>query len=197
MKIAGSGFRIQDPDPRSISQRHGSEDPPDPDPPQNVMDPQHCYLILWCGSGTSLLLWCGSGSWFSFDADPDPDFHLTWMRIRLFTWYGSGSYFFLQSWIRPKWFSNLSLWLDMDPWHFGVYPDPNICNKFRNWSKNMKWEKYYLRTHFFFLDGFSQFLHLPHDWAVQNGQWSILQTTRLLKINSKKRRISKEIWWEE
>jgi hypothetical protein len=25
----------------SISQRHGSEDP-DPDPPQNVMDPQHC-----------------------------------------------------------------------------------------------------------------------------------------------------------
>jgi hypothetical protein len=30
-KIAGSG---------SISQRHGSEDP-DPDSPQNVMDPQH------------------------------------------------------------------------------------------------------------------------------------------------------------
>jgi hypothetical protein len=30
-KIAGSG---------SISQRHGSADP-DPDPPQNVMDPQH------------------------------------------------------------------------------------------------------------------------------------------------------------
>ncbi len=126
MKIAGSGFRIQDPDPRSISQRHGSEDPPDPDPPQNVMDPQHCYLILWCGSGTSLSLWCGSGSWFSFDGDPDPDFHLTWMRIRLFTWYGSGSYFFLQSWIRPKWFSNLSLWLDMDPWHFG---------------KNITWER--------------------------------------------------------
>ena len=25
----------------SISQRHGSADP-DPDPPQNVMDPQHC-----------------------------------------------------------------------------------------------------------------------------------------------------------
>ena len=34
MKIAGSG---------SISQRHGSEDP-DPDPPQNVMDPQHCLV---------------------------------------------------------------------------------------------------------------------------------------------------------
>ena len=32
-KIAGSG---------SISQRHGSADP-DPDPPQNVMDPQHCF----------------------------------------------------------------------------------------------------------------------------------------------------------
>ena len=31
-KIAGSG---------SISQKHGSEDP-DPDPPQNVMDPEHC-----------------------------------------------------------------------------------------------------------------------------------------------------------
>jgi hypothetical protein len=26
----------------SISQRHGSVDP-DPDPPQNVMDPQHCF----------------------------------------------------------------------------------------------------------------------------------------------------------
>jgi hypothetical protein len=27
----------------SISQRHGSADPnPDPDPHQNVMDPQHC-----------------------------------------------------------------------------------------------------------------------------------------------------------
>jgi hypothetical protein len=33
-KIAGSG---------SISQRHGSEKP-DPDPPQNVMDPQHCFI---------------------------------------------------------------------------------------------------------------------------------------------------------
>jgi hypothetical protein len=32
-KIAGSG---------SISQRHGSEDP---DPHQNVMDPQHCYIL--------------------------------------------------------------------------------------------------------------------------------------------------------
>jgi len=32
--------------PRSgiISQRHGSADP-DPDPPQNVMDPQHCLLL--------------------------------------------------------------------------------------------------------------------------------------------------------
>ncbi len=34
-KIAGSG---------SISQRHGSADP-DPDPPQNVMDPQHSSLF--------------------------------------------------------------------------------------------------------------------------------------------------------
>ncbi len=37
-KIAGSGSRSG-----SISQRHGSEDP-DPDPPQNVMDPQHWYV---------------------------------------------------------------------------------------------------------------------------------------------------------
>ncbi len=35
-KIEGSG---------SINQRHGSADP-DPDPPQNVMDPQH-----WLGGG--------------------------------------------------------------------------------------------------------------------------------------------------
>jgi hypothetical protein len=34
MKIEESG---------SISQRHGSADP-DLDPPQNVMDPQHCFL---------------------------------------------------------------------------------------------------------------------------------------------------------
>ncbi len=33
-KIAGSGSGF-------ISQRHGSADP-DPNPPQNVMDPQHC-----------------------------------------------------------------------------------------------------------------------------------------------------------
>ena len=43
--------KIADPDPGygsgsgSISQRDGSEDP-DPDPPQNVMDPQHCFLEL-------------------------------------------------------------------------------------------------------------------------------------------------------
>ncbi len=35
-KTVGSG---------SISQKHGSEDP-DPDPPQNVMDPEHCSLQL-------------------------------------------------------------------------------------------------------------------------------------------------------
>jgi hypothetical protein len=28
----------------SINQRHGSADP-DPDPPQNVMDPQHCNRV--------------------------------------------------------------------------------------------------------------------------------------------------------
>jgi hypothetical protein len=36
-KIAGSG---------SISQKHGSEDP-DPDPPQNVMDPEHWSELSW------------------------------------------------------------------------------------------------------------------------------------------------------
>jgi hypothetical protein len=43
-KIAGSGPASAS---GSISQRHGSADPyPDPDPSQNVMDPQHCYLSL-------------------------------------------------------------------------------------------------------------------------------------------------------
>jgi hypothetical protein len=41
-KIEGSGSESG-----SISQRHGSADP-DPDPPQNVMDPQHCSQL---GSG--------------------------------------------------------------------------------------------------------------------------------------------------
>jgi hypothetical protein len=36
-KIAGSG---------SISQKHGSEDP-DPDPPQNVMNPEHCWEVIF------------------------------------------------------------------------------------------------------------------------------------------------------
>jgi hypothetical protein len=38
--IAGSGSESG-----SISQRHGSEDP-DPDPPENVMDPQH-WLVRY------------------------------------------------------------------------------------------------------------------------------------------------------
>ncbi len=37
-KIAGSGSR-------SISQMHGSADP-DPDPHQNVMDPEHCFVDI-------------------------------------------------------------------------------------------------------------------------------------------------------
>ncbi len=44
-KISGSG---------SISQRHGSADP-DPDPPQNVMDPQHC---------SEWGKWGGRGKWW-------------------------------------------------------------------------------------------------------------------------------------
>jgi hypothetical protein len=44
MKTEGSGIRIRDPDPGSgsISPRHGSADP---DPHQNVMDPQHCLVV--------------------------------------------------------------------------------------------------------------------------------------------------------
>jgi hypothetical protein len=37
-KIAGPGSESG-----SISQKHGSADP-DPDPPQNVMDPEHCSI---------------------------------------------------------------------------------------------------------------------------------------------------------
>jgi hypothetical protein len=39
-KIAGSGSEFGS---GSISQRHGSADP---DPHQNVMDPQHCFLLF-------------------------------------------------------------------------------------------------------------------------------------------------------
>ncbi len=48
-KIAGS---------ESISQKHGSEDP-DPDPPQNVMDPEHCNLenfILFLNNFKNIIL---------------------------------------------------------------------------------------------------------------------------------------------
>ena len=39
-KIAGSGSGCES---GSISQRHGSADP---DPHQNVMDPQHCFFVF-------------------------------------------------------------------------------------------------------------------------------------------------------
>ncbi len=42
-KIAGSGSESG-----SFSQRHGSEDP-DPDPPQNDMDPQHWFFVTRSG----------------------------------------------------------------------------------------------------------------------------------------------------
>ncbi len=51
--ISGSG---------SIGQRHGSADP-DPDPHQNVMDPQHCLLpnsSVSSSSGDSSTIWRGS-----------------------------------------------------------------------------------------------------------------------------------------
>ncbi len=41
MKIEGSGSEFES---GSISQKHGSADP-DPDPHQNVMDPEHCFLL--------------------------------------------------------------------------------------------------------------------------------------------------------
>jgi hypothetical protein len=49
-KIAGS-------ESGSISQRHGSADP-DPDPHQNVMDPQHCYKCLQDGHLQVSKLFC-------------------------------------------------------------------------------------------------------------------------------------------
>jgi hypothetical protein len=43
-KIAGSGSAFES---GSISQRHESAEPdPDPDTPQNVMDPQHCFVVI-------------------------------------------------------------------------------------------------------------------------------------------------------
>ncbi len=45
-KIAGSGSAFGS-ESGSISQRHGSADPyPDPDPPQNDMDPQHAQKSI-------------------------------------------------------------------------------------------------------------------------------------------------------
>ncbi len=77
-KIAGSG---------SISQKHGSEDP-DPDPPQNVMDPEHWSLPRRTLNGVSLSMqpaccgsmtfWCGFGSG---SADPR-----LWLMIRIQIW---------------------------------------------------------------------------------------------------------------
>ncbi len=58
-KIAGSGSASAS---GSISQTHGSADPdPDPDSHQNVMDPQHCFLIIWpLSSSTVPLVPCQS-----------------------------------------------------------------------------------------------------------------------------------------
>jgi hypothetical protein len=42
-KIAGSGSRIQDPDPNPDPLVRGIN-PPDPDQPQNFMDPEHWYI---------------------------------------------------------------------------------------------------------------------------------------------------------
>ncbi len=56
-KIAGFGSATAS---GTISQRHGSADP-DPDSHQNVMDPQHCFLIIWpLSSSTVPLVPCQS-----------------------------------------------------------------------------------------------------------------------------------------
>jgi hypothetical protein len=66
-KMAGSG---------SISQRHGS---PNPDPHQNVMDPQHCLPPLFYGPRAERVLppnlfWCAEPSCLSFGwRFPDAD----------------------------------------------------------------------------------------------------------------------------
>ncbi len=44
-KIAGSGYGSE-----SISQKHGYADP-DPDPHENVMDPEHCLVKSFCLGG--------------------------------------------------------------------------------------------------------------------------------------------------
>jgi hypothetical protein len=52
MKIEGSGSAYGS-ESGSISQRHGSADPhPDPDPHQNVMDPQHWSEVRIRGFGS-------------------------------------------------------------------------------------------------------------------------------------------------
>jgi hypothetical protein len=58
MKIAGSGSASG-----SISQKHGSADP---DPHQNVMDPEHCFRCFKALIKASLLSSCliEFGSWF-------------------------------------------------------------------------------------------------------------------------------------
>jgi hypothetical protein len=53
-KVAGSGSES-----RSISQRHGS---PNPDPYQNVMDPQHCLVLTDSDPGGPKTYRYGSGS---------------------------------------------------------------------------------------------------------------------------------------
>ncbi len=77
-KIAGSG---------STNQRHGSADP-DPDPPQNVMDPQHWFFFLkkdWSRSATILdPTWIGYILFRTFDWDRyfARVFEISWIIFR-------------------------------------------------------------------------------------------------------------------
>jgi hypothetical protein len=66
-----------------------------------------------------LILWCGSGTSLSL-------------------WCGSGSYFDTLMRIRNQLITLMRFRILF--WYFDA--DPYICYKFRNWSWNLKWEKY-------------------------------------------------------
>ncbi len=66
MKIAGSGSASgSGSECGSICQRHGSADP---DPHQNVMDPQHCFKVRWKDSKSTNVMWRGAYSLYQWDA---------------------------------------------------------------------------------------------------------------------------------
>jgi hypothetical protein len=86
--------------------------------------------------------------WY-FDADPEPAYHfdavpdpilIHWCGsgTSLSLWCGSGSYFDTLMRIRNQLITLMRFRILF--WYFDA--DPYICYKFRNWSWNLKWEKY-------------------------------------------------------